>query len=144
MNDSSSINENQAGPFDRSEARRQRRASLNAPSSGSAVVAGLILILLGAAFLMQNFGNYTIPLRNWWALFILIPAIGAFDTALRGYRQEGGRLTGPARGSLLVGLVLTLVTAAFLFQLNWAFVGPVLLIFAGLGILLTPKHPENE
>jgi hypothetical protein len=144
MNDSSPVNENQAEPLDRREARRQRRASLIAPSGGSAWVMGLILILLGTAFLMQNFGVFIIPLHNWWALFILIPAVGAFDSAVRTYRQEGNLLTAPARGSLLLGLALTLVTATFLLELSWALVGPVLLIFAGLSILLNPKdHSEN-
>jgi hypothetical protein len=73
-------------------------------------LVGLILIVLGGIFLLRNTGIFDIPLKNWWALFILIPAIGALDTALRMYRSAGNQLTAPARGSLLVGLVLTFVT----------------------------------
>ena len=91
------------------------------------------MILLGLAFLMRTTGNF--PLHNWWALFILIPAVGAFDTALRMYRNEDNQLTGPALGSLLVGLVLTFVTASFLFNLTWSLFGPIILILAGIGIL---------
>jgi hypothetical protein len=135
MNDQFSSNE----PFDRLDARRQRRearrAALGTPSSGSTWVAGLIMILLGVAFLLRTTGNSIFPLDNWWALFILIPAIGAFDSAIRLYRNADNQITGPALGSLLVGLVLTFVTASFLFNLNWSLFGPILLILAGVGIL---------
>ena len=123
-------------PMDRREARHQRRAErLADPSRGGSWVAGIILIVLGGAFLMQNMGSYRFPLQNWWALFILIPAVGAFDTAFRTYRNTG-TFTNTARGSLLVGIVLTLVTAIFLFNLSWTYFGPALIILAGLGILM--------
>jgi hypothetical protein len=135
MNDQFPTNE----PFDRLGARRQRRearrAALGTPSRGSTWVAGLIMILLGVAFLLRTTGNFIFPLNNWWALFILIPAIGAFDSASRLYRDADNQITGPALGSLLVGLVLTLVMASFLFNLNWNFFGPILLILTGIGIL---------
>src|SRR5512140_2307167 len=126
MNDQTPINNNQPEPFDRHEARRQRRAERLADTSrGGTWIAGIILILLGAAFLMRNSGMYNLPLNNWWALFILIPAFGALDTALRTYRNAGNQLTAAAGGSLLVGLVLTFVTIMFLFDLSWTFFGPV-------------------
>ena len=135
MNDQLPTNE----PFDRQEIRRQRqearRAALGTPSHSSTWVTGLILILLGVAFLIRTTGNFNFPLNNWWALFILIPAIGALDTALRIYRNSDNQLTAPAGGSLLVGLVLMFVTASFLFNLNWDIFGPAVLILAGIGIL---------
>jgi hypothetical protein len=126
-------------PFDRLEAGRQRRearrAAFGDPSHGSTWITGLILILLGAAFLLRNTGYFNFPLKNWWALFILIPAIGALDSALRLYRSADNRLTAPARGSLLVGLILTLITIVFLFNLNITIFGPVLIILTGIAIL---------
>ena len=92
------------------------------------------MMLLGVAFLLRTTGNFNFPLDNWWALFILIPAIGAFDTALRIYRNSNNQLTAPAGGSLIVGLVLMFVTASFLFNLNWDLFGPVILILTGIGI----------
>jgi hypothetical protein len=100
-------------------------------------MAGLILIVLGGLFLLRSTGTFDIPLTNWWALFILLPALGSFDTARRIYQNEGNRLTAQAGGSVLVGLVLTLVAAAFLFGWNWSFFGPGLLILAGIGFLFT-------
>lgn len=124
-------------PFDRREARKQRREErLSDPSRGGGWVAGLILIVLGAMFLMRNMGTFDIPLRNWWALFILIPAVGAFDSALRMYRSAGNQLNAQARGSLLVGLVLTFVTAMFLFDISWTFFGPILIILVGIAVII--------
>ena len=133
MNDQSPINE----PFDRPEARRERReARLADPARGGGWIAGIVLILLGGAFLLRNTGLLNIRLVNWWALFILIPAIGSLDTAIRLYHQSGDQLTAAARGSLLVGLVLTFVTIMFLFDISWTFFGPVLIILVGIGIIL--------
>ncbi|HMN62375.1 MAG TPA: hypothetical protein PJ988_18560 [Anaerolinea sp.] len=44
------------------------------------VVFGVILILLGGLFLLQQYTHF--DFRNWWALFILIPAFGAFTSAV--------------------------------------------------------------
>ena len=135
MNDQSPIHESE--PFDRHEARRQRREErLADPSRGGGWVAGIILIVLGAAFLFRNTGILTIPFVNWWALFILIPAIGSLDSAIRIYHRAGNQLTAAARGSLLVGLVLTFITIMFLFDISWTFFGPILIILVGLGIIL--------
>jgi hypothetical protein len=102
--------------------------------SGDAWIVGIILIVLGGLFLMRTMGT-DIPLTNWWALFILIPAFGALSAAWRTY-QEQGRLTGPARGSLLVGLVLTFITFMFLFEISWTYLGPILIIGVGIAIIL--------
>jgi hypothetical protein len=113
-------------PLNRHEARRLRREQrLADPSQGNAWIVGLILIVLGGLFLVRTTGIVDIPLTNWWALFILIPAIGALS-----------RLSGPARGSLLVGLVLTFITFMFLFEVSWTYVGPILIIAVGIAILI--------
>lgn len=143
MNEQSPIPEPE--PVNRREARRQRRRERFAdPSRGGMLIAGVVLILLGGAFLLQSMGFLIISLKNWWALFILIPAIGALETAWRMYRSAGNRLTAPARGSLLVGLVLTGVTAGFLLGINWAYFGPILIILAGIGILLNSALGNQE
>ena len=128
----------QPEPLDRREARRQRREErLADPSRSGTWVTGLVLIVLGGMFLLRNLGTYELPLQNWWALFILIPAVGSFDSALRMYRNAGNQLTPAARGSLLVGGVLTFVTIMFLFDISWTFFGPVLIILVGIAILFT-------
>ena len=143
MNEQNQYNE----PFDRRESRRQRRIERHEArgiSGGSTWIFGLILIVLGGAFLMQNMGKFYFPFTNWWALFILIPALSALDRAYRAYKNAGNQLTTFARNSLFVGLLLTLVAASFLFNLNWTYFGPALLILAGIGVLANAMLPGKE
>ncbi|MCB0116605.1 MAG: hypothetical protein R2873_23815 [Caldilineaceae bacterium] len=98
-------------------------------------IGGVVLIALGVIFLMQNFGIYS--LDNWWALFILIPAISAFGAAWNIYRNNGGQVTPALTGSLVTGVILTLLSLSFLFGLNFGLIWPVFLILGGLSILLT-------
>ena len=138
MNEKLESNTNQPQPINSREERRMRRGS----HVGGSWIIGAILVALGIIFLFQNMGTFT--LNNWWALFILIPALGAFEEAWRGYKNAGGRLTKRARGSMLVGLVLTLVVFGLLFELDWKYLGPVLIILAGIGILVNVALPGDE
>ena len=97
-------------------------------------IGGVILIALGVFFLLQNAG--LLLLHNWWALFIMIPAVGAFTSAYALFRNSGNRLTYAARGSLMGGIVLPMVAAIFLFNLNFGLFWPILLILVGVGLLL--------
>ncbi len=137
----SSSNKNQPEDLSRYEARRQRREERRAMRGqyGGSWVGGAILLLLGVIFLLQNMGALT--LNNWWALFIMIPALGAFGAAWRAYQAADGRLTAAARGSLIGGLILTLITAIFLFELSWGVLGPIVIILAGIGLLLNAFLP---
>jgi hypothetical protein len=80
-------------------------------------------------------------LNNWWALFILIPALGSFADAWNAYRQQG-RMNRRVRGAFISGCVLSLVTATFLFNWRWDVVLPVLLIVWGISLLLNSLLPE--
>jgi hypothetical protein len=101
-------------------------------------LGGAILILLGVVFLLQNL-NIAF-LANWWALFILIPAFGAFVAAWEGYRSNG-RLTRGGAGSLAVGGLLTILALAFLLNLNVGLFWPLLLIVGGLVLLVVALLP---
>jgi hypothetical protein len=94
---------------------------------------GVILIGLGLIFLLNNFTGY--ELQNWWALFILIPAVGSFSKAADIMRAEDG-FTRQAWGAVAGGLILSLVTAAFLFDLDWGMIWSVFLIIGGMGLFL--------
>ncbi len=133
----------QPEPLDRREARRQRLEERRAARGGrgrGAWVGGVILIILGVVFLLQETGTFA--LENWWALFILIPAVGAFGRAWRHYQDAGGRITAGVRSSLIGGLVLTVVSAAFLFNLDWGLLGPVLILLAGISLLINALLPR--
>lgn len=110
-------------------------------SRGSGCAAGLLLVLLGTAFFLHSQGLYIFPFNNWWALFILVPAFGSFDQAGQNFRNHGNHLGRSTGGSLLGGFILILVSFAFLFNLNWAVFGPLLIVLAGLGILMNSALP---
>jgi hypothetical protein len=98
-------------------------------------VVGGVLIVLGVFFIIQRFAGFT--LKNWWALFILIPAIGSLVTAFQMYVKNERRFTAASRGPLIGGLLLVALSAVFLFNMAWAWAWPLFVILAGLGIMLS-------
>lgn len=96
-------------------------------------MGGLILILLGAIFLLRNIN--VVSINNWWAIFILIPAFGSLANAWRTYKSAG-RFTSAVSSALVGGLMMLIVALVFLLNLDWAYVWPVFLIVIGLGALL--------
>jgi hypothetical protein len=112
------------------ELRRSQRRSAYGSIYGS-WLPGMILILLGGIFLAQNYFGAT--LHNWWALFILIPAIGTLTTAYALWRDGHADW---ATGPFTVGLGFLFLTAAFLLDLPIGQLWPFLLIVAGLAMLI--------
>jgi hypothetical protein len=96
-------------------------------------VTGLVLVLVGLIFLLQNFSM--LRLNNWWALFLLIPTIGSFASAYENYRLQR-RFTAAGRGSLIGGVILLFLTLVFLFGLDLGTLWPVFLVIGGLALLL--------
>jgi hypothetical protein len=99
-----------------------------------ALIGGLVLIILGVIFFLEQAG--LLFLRNWWALFILIPAAVAFGNAWTRYHAAGDRFTAPVRGSLIGGFLLLIVTGVFLLDLAWDMIWPAFLIIAGIAVFL--------
>lgn len=115
----------QSDRMSRLERRRQRR--------GGSAMGGVLLIGLAVLLLLQNQG--TLSFGRWWALLIMIPAIGAFVNAVHEFRSTGNQVTRRASISLISGLILTAITAAILFNLDWGWFGPALLLLAGIGLM---------
>lgn len=101
----------------------------------SPLILGGILILIGVVFLAQNLTDFDLGNWNWWALFILIPALGSLANAWRVYQAQG-QVTRAVRGPLVGGVVLLLVTTILLFDLDWGALWPVFLIILGIGALI--------
>jgi hypothetical protein len=127
---SSELPTNQPAATPPSQATEERRRH----SGAGGWVIGAVLVLIGILFLAQNISGFS--LNNWWALFILIPAIGSLSAAWRIY-QTNGRLTRAGRGPLIGGLILLAVMAIFLFNLNWVNMWPIMLIIVGIGIVIS-------
>ena len=104
-------------------------------------IAGGVLILIGIVFIVQNVAGVT--LNNWWALFILIPAIGLLVTTYQTWLKNDRRFTAASRGPLIGALALLGVTAVFLFNLDWGKVWPLFLILAGLAVLLSSLQRKS-
>jgi hypothetical protein len=97
-------------------------------------IFGLVLIAVGVIFLLQNAG-LPVLVGNWWALFILIPAVAAFGAAWNIYQQTG-RFTPQAVELVTGGFVPLTIAVIFLFNFNFGYAWPVLLLVIGGGMLL--------
>jgi hypothetical protein len=96
-------------------------------------IPGIILIVVGAVLLLRNIFNFEFD--NWWAFFILIPAISNFVSAYELYRRTGEFSKG-VRSRLVWGLIPALIAFGFLFGINWGLFWPAMLIIGGLALLL--------
>ena len=102
-------------------------------SHSGGLMPGLILILVGLIFLARNYLGFS--LHNWWALFILIPAMNNLGAAWRHY-QRSGEIGPHVRREAFWGVLLFMVSFAFLFDLDFGLLWPFFLILAGIGMLL--------
>ena len=102
---------------------------------GGAWIGAVILIGIGVIFLLQNFG-VSMP-TNWWALFLLVPALAAAISAWRSYEAAGRRFTAGTAGSLVSGIILAAIAVVFLLDLhvNWGLIWPAILIVIGVSAL---------
>lgn len=121
----------EARQADRAAWREQRRSWRR--SWGGEWIGGLILIALGAVFLLQNVSG--IYFHNWWAIFLLIPGLGLLLAAWNIFSNGGGQLRASFVAPLVFGLFMTLLAVAFFFDLDLRWIGPGLLILLGVGLL---------
>ncbi len=80
------------------------------PNHKPAWIGGVVLIIIGVFFLIRTLTGFT--LNNWWALFILIPAVTSFGRVITIYQAEGV-LNSQARGALIGGVILTFIAIVF-------------------------------
>jgi hypothetical protein len=95
---------------------------------------GIVLIILGIVFFLQQTGNLTQHF-NWWALFILIPAISSLTGMYYAIRSSG-TFNQTARSALGTSVVIFTLAFMFLFNLDWAIYWPLMVIAAGFSILI--------
>ncbi len=122
----------------RREARREARRQMSA-GYHYGWVGGVLLVLLGVIFLLQNLGIQV--LANWWALLILFPAYWSYAASWNIYHNNG-RMTQGAASLLTVGVLLTVLTLIFLLNLAFGAFWPILLIIGGLLLLLSAFFPR--
>lgn len=100
----------------------------------SGAVWGVILIVGGMILFAQQFG-WLGPRYNWWALFILIPALASLGGAFTALAQTG-KFNAAVRGGLGGGIVLLTLAFMFLFGLDWTIWWPLMVLAGGLSIFL--------
>ncbi len=114
------------------DARRAGRHQMMGRSWNGLPIGGLVIIAIGVIFLLGNFGFHLPP--HWWAVILLVPAVGLLVTAIRFFRVDNtfsGRAMGPAIG----GVLLLAMALAIFFGLNWGLFWPIVLIAVGAAII---------
>jgi hypothetical protein len=139
------MDENEKLPVENKEkpetdSRSTRRDEVRRSERREPWLIGIILILIGGVFLLQNLTGFRI--NNWWALFIMIPALESFSRAWQAMQNAEGKLTTPVLKPLIAGLVLTSIAVILFFDLSWIIFGPILLIVAGAGLLINAVLPK--
>ncbi len=99
---------------------------------------GLAFIAGGAIVLLNQSGLLSFEL-NWWAFFILIPAVSSFSSAYNRYRATNNlfdmSVMMPALiGLFMIGLMFNLLSGNG-WNFNWSLFWPLILILIGLGMI---------
>jgi len=128
--------DNQDGSYSRRQARLERRAERRASrhAGGLGWLVGVILIAIGGLYLLNEFGVLT-KLTNWWALFLLLPAVAALSAGVGAYRRNGGRWAPGVVFPLLGSVLLASLSVALLFGFDYGWLWPLFLIAGGLLLL---------
>lgn len=121
----------------RRQERQERRASRRA-GWGGAPIGAIVLVVIGVVLLLENFG-YSLPER-WWALLLLLPAIGSLVAAIRSYRSKGS--TPDVLAALAGAVIFTVLSLALFLGVDWGIFWPVILILLGAGALLRAYWPK--
>ena len=104
----------------------------------SSLWIGLIFVFGGIAVLLNQFELLPFEL-NWWALFIMLPAVGFLSGAYNRFRSHGDAFSMDVAFTALIGLFLIALSFSLLvgaaWNINWSLFWPVILILAGLGMI---------
>lgn len=98
---------------------------------------GIGMIYLGSGFLANNLNliNMQALAINWWAISILIPALGGVITAVR-LASSGGMWSWAGIGNLVTTAVFVIVGSVALLGISWNLLGPIIMIAIGLVFLM--------
>jgi len=103
---------------------------------------GVSLFLLGILLLGLNVMKYRV--ENWWAVFIVLPALGLFGVGRRLAQGGNGRSPFAARLFYAAAFVVLVVALMFLTSLSWAVWWPLMLIAPGLALLYVAGKPGQK
>jgi len=96
--------------------------------------SGFSLVLLGGGLLAVNL--LTVQLENWWALFILMPALALFGFGSLMPRNANGRFSLISRFLFASGLIVFVVAMMFLLNMDWGIYWPLMITSPGVGLII--------
>jgi hypothetical protein len=125
----------------------RRVRSVHREWTTASLSAGLIIIAVGIIFLLYNF-NVRLPFmrdHNWWALFILIAAIGPLTQAGYAWRKQGG-FDANVLHALISAAIIVTISLFFFFDVSWQTWWPIFVIYGGLWAIARrgPRRPDTE
>jgi hypothetical protein len=106
-------------------ARREKRGNW---------ILGFIFIIGGVILIAQQLG-WLGARYNWWALFIMVPALASLGGGFSEL-QSSGKFGAAVRAGLGGGLILMTLSLVFLFGLDWSVWWPLMVLVAGVAIFL--------
>ncbi len=115
--------------------RAERRETRN--GGGLGPFAALVLIAVGTLYLLQQ-AKILPSLTNWWALFLLLPALGMISAGIGAFQQNGHEWTRVVVLPFLGGLLMVGLTAVFFFGLSLGWLWGLFLIAGGLLMIAMP------
>lgn len=106
-------------------------------------VMGIVVIALGVLFLLHNLGLHLafLEFNNWWAVLILLCAIGPLSLAYRQYRASE-RIDANIAYYLTSAAAILSVGFIFLLDLRWDRWWPLFVIYGGLWMLVRRTYPR--
>ncbi len=106
---------------------------------------GLAFIAGGAIVLLNQTGLLSFEF-NWWALFILFPAVGSFSSAYYCYRATNNLFAMGVMMPVLIGLFMLALALNLLmgngWNFNWNLYWPAIFIVIGLGMIFGRSRKE--
>lgn len=109
-------------------------------SSSNGWALGVAIIAIGAILLARNLGIdfFFLEFDNWWAIFILLAAIGPLQHAYSTFTKEG--FTNAVANSLVTTGAIVFVALLFLMDLSFMVWWPVFVIIGGLYMLTSRSN----
>jgi hypothetical protein len=103
-----------------------------------AITGGLVLIWLGISFYLAQTGY--ISWSNWWELFLV--GLGVIIILQGVVRYGQGH--GPFTGSIIAGLILILIGAAFYWGFQFANLWPLIFVAIGIAVLVSAAYGRRR
>jgi hypothetical protein len=99
---------------------------------------GIAIVFIGLILLAKNLGYefFFLNYNNWWAVFILVAAVGPLTSAFSHYQKSGFGYS--VANHLVSAGAIIFIALLFLLDLRWQLWWPMFIIIGGL-YLITNK-----